>query len=265
GVPFWRFDIGGFAGPMPSKELYLRATAFAAFVPAMQWHSEPADGQFSELLKGNGMTNDRSPWNMAAVCQDDTIIKRATYFANLHMNFLPYFYEEAKKCVKMRSPFMKHLYLEYPEDKKVSLIEDEYMIGDLLIAPVVEGGATGRKIYLPKGEWYDIMTGTKSCGGQEFFREVSYDTIPVYVRENCGIVLNMTSEGLGSYVGNDMEEKHLKVVLAGDAADFCYEKEDGRKLLILGGKVLQNTLEAEIVKLTELAYGCALSHRWESE
>lgn len=64
GVPFWIFDIGGFAVPLPNKELYLRASALAAFVSAMQWHSEPADGQFEGVLKGNGGNNDRSPWNI---------------------------------------------------------------------------------------------------------------------------------------------------------------------------------------------------------
>ncbi|MEG1687195.1 MAG: glycoside hydrolase family 31 protein, partial [Angelakisella sp.] len=46
GVPFWGFDIGGFANAMPTAELYLRATAFAAFAPVMQFHSEPRSGQF---------------------------------------------------------------------------------------------------------------------------------------------------------------------------------------------------------------------------
>nr|WP_308743046.1 TIM-barrel domain-containing protein [uncultured Anaerocolumna sp.] len=31
GVPFWSFDIAGFAGPMPSLELYERATQMAVF------------------------------------------------------------------------------------------------------------------------------------------------------------------------------------------------------------------------------------------
>ena len=252
GVPFWSFDIGGFAGPMPSKELYLRATAFAAFVPAMQWHSEPADGQFAELLKGNGMINDRSPWNMADVCQDESIITMSTYFANLHMNFLPYFYEEAKKCVQMRSSFMKHLYLEYPEDKNVTRIEDEYMIGDLLIAPVIESGANGRKIYLPKGRWYDIMTKKEVLGEQEIFLEVSLDTIPVFVRDNSAVLLNITSEGLGSFVGNDIEDKHLKLLLTGDAIDYHYKKEDGTEFIMSKGKLMKNTMQLETITLPEL-------------
>ena len=36
GVLFWGFDIGGFAGELPTAELYLRATAMACFCPVMQ-------------------------------------------------------------------------------------------------------------------------------------------------------------------------------------------------------------------------------------
>src|SRR5699024_4143290 len=52
GIPFWSFDIGGFAGPLPSLDLYRRATQLACFVPVMQWHSEPDGGQFRELMPG---------------------------------------------------------------------------------------------------------------------------------------------------------------------------------------------------------------------
>ncbi|MDR1640879.1 MAG: glycoside hydrolase, partial [Clostridiales bacterium] len=44
GLPFWTFDIGGFAGELPSAELYLRAFALACFSPVVQWHSEPLGG-----------------------------------------------------------------------------------------------------------------------------------------------------------------------------------------------------------------------------
>ena len=52
GIPFWGFDIGGFAGPLPTLDLYRRATQLACFVPVMQWHSEPDGGQFRELMPG---------------------------------------------------------------------------------------------------------------------------------------------------------------------------------------------------------------------
>ena len=46
GILFWGFDIAGFAGPLPTLDLYRRATQMACFCPIMQWHSEPDGGQF---------------------------------------------------------------------------------------------------------------------------------------------------------------------------------------------------------------------------
>ena len=40
GILYWGWDLAGFSGPLPSAELYLRATAASAFVPIMQYHSE---------------------------------------------------------------------------------------------------------------------------------------------------------------------------------------------------------------------------------
>lgn len=61
GIIYWSFDIGGFAGPLPTAELYERATQLALFMPVMQWHSEPVGGQFAELMPSAGGINDRSP------------------------------------------------------------------------------------------------------------------------------------------------------------------------------------------------------------
>lgn len=49
GILFWGFDIAGFAGPLPSMDLYRRATQFACFCPIMQWHSEPEGGAVQRL------------------------------------------------------------------------------------------------------------------------------------------------------------------------------------------------------------------------
>lgn len=225
GVPFWSFDIAGFAGPLPTKELYLRSTALGAFVPAMQWHSEPADGQFAEIMKGTVAVNDRSPWNISEYYGNDKeILEVATYFANVHMNFLPYFYEEAKKCVKNRTPFMKHLYFDYPQDEKVLKIDDTYMVGDLLIAPVIRENEAGRNIYLPKGIWYNFWDGSKIMGGQEIYVNVPYNNIPLFVREGAVLLLNLGEMGkVGATVGNDIEnDTNLYKVIFDES--FCAEK-----------------------------------------
>lgn len=239
GVPFWSFDIAGFAGPLPDKELYLRASALAAFVPAMQWHSEPADGQFSEVLKGNGGTNDRSPWNMSLVTNDPEVLKTSVFFANLHMNFLPYFYSEARKAAEDYLPFMKHLMLEYFEDERAKQCDDQYMIGDLMIAPVLAPEKRSRTVYFPEGNWYNLWDGERMAGSKKAEIQVPINRIGLFLRENSAVLLNLGDTGeLGSYVGNDVEHyQQIAVYCAGEHVNYSFNDEFGNKVLIKDSKI----------------------------
>jgi alpha-glucosidase/alpha-D-xyloside xylohydrolase len=83
---------------------------------------------------------------------------------------------------------MRALWLHFPDDPQAVARADEYLFGgDLLVAPVVEKGATSRTLYLPRGTWYDFWTGEKQEGGREMTRNVDLSTMPVYVR--AGAVL----------------------------------------------------------------------------
>ena len=145
GVLFWSFDIGGFAGEIPDRELYLRATAMGCFCPVMQWHAEPRNGQF--FATGDAAwNNDRSPWNLASRWNDPSIAEIACAFARLRERLRPMLYEEAKACVKEDRPMMAHLCLDFPEDPLALACVDEYMLGrKLLVAPIVQPGVEGRK------------------------------------------------------------------------------------------------------------------------
>lgn len=70
-------------------------------------------------------------------------------------------------CVRDSKPFMRPLVYEWPEDRQVLNIEDEYLLGeDLLVAPLLEENAQSRRVYLPAGEWFDFFDGTRYEGGQ---------------------------------------------------------------------------------------------------
>ena len=89
GIAFWGFDIAGFAGPLPSPELYLRATQLACFCPVMQWHSEPDGGQFRELMPGAEGNNERSPWNMERAFGLPGFAQEVLYWHRLREALLP--------------------------------------------------------------------------------------------------------------------------------------------------------------------------------
>jgi alpha-glucosidase len=56
-------------------------------------------------------------------------------------------------------PVMRHLVLHHPDDAQVLGLSHQYLLGpDLLIAPVVEPGATTAHLYLPAGHWRHLWT-----------------------------------------------------------------------------------------------------------
>ena len=180
GVIFWSFDIGGFAGDLPTPELYLRATAMGCFSPVMQWHAEPRSGQFF-ATHGKSFNNDRSPWNLAGYWRDPSLLKTARRFARLREKLLPYLAAEARHCVKSARPMMAHLCLDFPEDPAAWAASDEYMLGrTLLVAPIVEPGATVRQVYLPAGQWIDFFTGEIFAGPTRINRICGLPELPVY-------------------------------------------------------------------------------------
>lgn len=167
GVIFWGFDLAGFAGPLPTLDLYRRATQMACFCPIMQWHSEPDGGQFRELMPGAEGNNERSPWNMEESYGSPGFMEEMRYWHKLHEELRPYLWETAKTCVRDRKPFMRPLVYEWPEDRKVLNCQDAYLLGeDLLVAPLLEENAVSREVYLPEGRWTNLFDGTEYEGGQ---------------------------------------------------------------------------------------------------
>ncbi|MDR3050674.1 MAG: hypothetical protein LBU67_02990 [Oscillospiraceae bacterium] len=188
GILFWGFDIGGFAGELPSAALYLRATAMGCFSPVMQWHSEPRSGQFYST-QGADFINDRSPWNLAEKLHEPRLLSIARYYARVRVWLMPYLLQEARNCVENLRPMMAHLCIDFADDPTALATEDEYMLGrGLLVAPLVKEGAMERDVYLPKGRWRSLFTQTVVEGNQTIRYPCDLEQIPVFERmgENDG-------------------------------------------------------------------------------
>ena len=221
GVSLWGFDIAGFAGYLPSKELYLRAVQTAAFVPVMQWNSYEGDDRCD--FTGAWKIGDRSPWNIAAYHKDGELLDNLRTQFFLHYNLMPYFYHLMKEAGKTGVPILRHLALEFPEDEAVYGMDDEFMLGDaLLVAPVLRDYVATRKVYLPRGRWYDLFTGALYGGG---WHEIKLDKrhLPVFMRDNCCVALNLKDGKLCSDVGCGLESYcELVFLVTGEGArDFA--------------------------------------------
>ncbi|KAF0105250.1 MAG: putative glycosidase, partial [Chloroflexi bacterium] len=125
GFPFVGWDIAGFAGPLPSSDLYLRATAFSVFCPIMQYHSDVNHQRLP--------SRDRTPWNIQQQTGNMNVISIFRDYANLRMNLLPYLLSQAQISSKSGLPLMRTLPLVYPQDFTCRDYPYEYFFGDSLL------------------------------------------------------------------------------------------------------------------------------------
>ncbi|MFN8468330.1 MAG: glycoside hydrolase family 31 protein [Caldilineaceae bacterium] len=187
GVLFWGWDIGGFSEALPSAELYLRATAAAAFAPIMQYHSE--------YRQPGTPSKDRTPWHIQEHSGDARVVPIYRFFAQLRMQLIPYLTSEAAWCVANGEPLLRPLLLDNGYDPTTWRIVDQFRLGrDLLVAPIVEEGATERTLYLPVGEWQDFWTGASVEGGRWHTVPAPLDRIPVYLRGGAYIGIDLSPE-----------------------------------------------------------------------
>jgi alpha-glucosidase (family GH31 glycosyl hydrolase) len=188
GIPFWGWDIGGFSGPLPDAELYLRGTAMAAFCPIFQYHSE---------YNAHREPRDRTPWNIQAHTGDERVIPTFRFFNNVRHNLMPYIWQEAQHSAATGEPMMRAVRLT---DPKAS--DYQYFFGrDLLVCPVTEPNVAQVYVYLPRGEWRDLWTRQLYNGGQTVAVETPLERIPVFVRAGARIPVNLGQTGqLGEVV-----------------------------------------------------------------
>ena len=190
----WAHDIGGFYGPPPSPELYIRWTQF---------------GMFSPLTRSHG-TTPREPWEFGQQALD--IFRR---YAKLRTRLNPYLYSTAWETHEQGVPMMRPLVLEFPDDPAVATIDDSYMLGQsLLVAPVFSDSPNhvARTLYLPKGEWVNFWTDERHNGGTYITRQAALDTIPIYVR--VGSILALAPER--AYVGDELPDSLALEVYVGE-------------------------------------------------
>jgi 1,3-alpha-isomaltosidase len=177
GIFWWGWDVGGFSGPLPSVELYLRATAMAALCPIMQLHSE--------FNFHRSPSRDRTPWNLAKQSGDLTVVPLFRRFAELRERLNPYLAESGECAARERVPLMRPLVLDHPRDEAVWEFPFQYLLGDaLLVAPVCEPDASEWQVYLPKGDWVELRSGAArvASAGRVVTVPAPLDGIPVFCK-----------------------------------------------------------------------------------
>jgi len=168
GYPFYGSDIGGFRG-FPTTEALLRWAGYAAYGTIMQ-------------LGGGGKSH--NPWDAALFDPGADVIYKA--YADIHMQLNPWLWTLAREAGRDGTP------VTVPARFAHDCACDDAMFlvgGDLLVAPVIEAGATMRTAVLPPGSWIDRATGRAvGFGGQT----------PITVPAPLGVI--PTWQRVGSFI-----------------------------------------------------------------
>ncbi|MFW6286986.1 MAG: glycoside hydrolase family 31 protein [Candidatus Sumerlaeota bacterium] len=136
GEAFWSHDIAGFTAGVPTPESYCRWAEWGLLSPFCRFHG----------------SSPREPWHYGE--QAMAVVKK---YARLRYEMMPWFLAQAQAACDTGLPIMRHMRLEFPEEPKVEVLDDQFMLGsDLLVAPVMESGAAERTVYFPEGTWHRV-------------------------------------------------------------------------------------------------------------
>ncbi|AWA30392.1 glycosyl hydrolase [Flavobacterium magnum] len=208
GMGFTGSDIGGFA-EQPSGELYARWIQLGVFHPFCRTHS-------------SGDHGDQEPWSF-----DTEIVDITRKFVNLRYQLLPYLYTMFYEYVNDGVPMLKPLVYFDQDDPQTHYRTDEFLFGNhILVCPILEPNAQGRRMYLPAGNWYNYWTGEKVSGRKELWVKADYDQIPIFIKEGAVIPKYPVQQ----YVGQlKFDEVTLEVYYKlGKEKSFLYEDaQDG--------------------------------------
>lgn len=166
GFSFWSHDMGGFVKSTP-EDLYCRWLPFGFLTSHTRAHGAPPT----------------EPWLYDSKRVQD-IFRRS---AEMKYRLMPYVYAQAKECTEKGLPMLRALFVEFPEDPGTWKVEDEYMFGSqILVAPLLESGITGRTVYLPQGKWIDYQTSKVYEGG---WHTIEAGSLPIIMLVRDGSVL----------------------------------------------------------------------------
>ncbi|MGY0195308.1 glycoside hydrolase family 31 protein [Leptothrix sp. BB-4] len=169
-------DVGGFYGPLPGPELFLRWVQACALNPRMVMNSWKA-GNVSNL-----------PWMHPEVTPQVIAAIRLRY------RLLPYLWACFEQACERHIPIIRPTFFNWPDDPQCLQDCDEFMLGEhLLVAPVVHEGERRRRLYLPQlpdgRDWIGFHDRQRLVSGQWHEVDAPLDCLPLFVVEGAELPL----------------------------------------------------------------------------
>ena len=228
GIPYWGTDIGGFVPTAEyTGELHVRWFQFGAFCPSFRAH-----GRHWHL---------KLPWGWNG---GDGGPKETNAFspAPEELNN-PRVEPILRKYLELRYRMMPYIYTAARETTETGLADDARDVApssrgsgcrrsrrSVLLGTRSARGARRRKgrnvrrIYLPKGTWFDFWTAERVEGGREIERAVDLETTPLYVRAGAVIPMGPVKQ----YVDEPVDGPLALVVYPGADGTASVYEDDGR-------------------------------------
>ncbi len=196
-----RDNVGGYDD---YPELYTRWFEYATFLP---------------IFRAHGSRRDNEVWSYGK--QAEPILEK---YLRLRYELMPYIYSLGYRTYQTGAPFMRALFMDFPNDPNVAELGDEYMFGPaFLVAPVTDQGATTRSVYLPAGaDWYNYWTNQRLRGGQRITVDAPIDRLPLFVR--AGSIVPLGEPILSTKQPQKLEKLRI---YPGVNADFTLYDDDG--------------------------------------
>jgi alpha-glucosidase len=186
-------DVGGFAGPLPDPEMFVRWVQSCSLNPRMVMNSWKA-GNVSNV-----------PWMHAQVTQHVADAIRLRY------RLMPYLWSLFERASSLHQPIIRPTFYNFPDDEQCYADCDDFMLGEsILVAPVVQMGERLRRVYLPAGPsaWINFHTGEKLAAGRFHEVDAPLETLPLFVPEGSVIAMANPADGR-FHVDNPVSEHRL--------------------------------------------------------
>lgn len=216
GISFVGDDLGGYIGD-GTKDLFKRWMEVGIFSPFVRNHKE-------------FFATANEPWSYGE--EAEAISKTNIGF---RYRLMPYVYSKFYEASQTGMPVARSLCINYPFDNKVydNIYQYEFLFGDALMVVPVTTQELNKKIYLPKGEWFNLYTDEVMNGEKEWMQPVPIYQLPLYIKASSIIpmqsLVQSTKEKpsdtlfLQVYNGND---KNVFVYYEDDGSSMGYQKGD---------------------------------------
>jgi alpha-glucosidase (family GH31 glycosyl hydrolase) len=171
GYPFVETDMigGSLGGPTPSKQLLIRWAQAASLMPLMYSSTSPVG-------RTDPFTGQREDYDQETVDLYTRAVQR-------HEQLTPYIRDQVRRAIATGEPIMKPLFFQFPGDAATYSVDDQWLLGDSLLAAPLVTDAQSRNVHIPPGRWYDatrsrVVVGPSTLTG---YRAGLGET-PVFVR-----------------------------------------------------------------------------------